>query len=136
MRIHWMAAAAAGVLLTLACGGGEKAAPAAEAPTYDSPPPLPGTSAVVQAFATGAVADVGVKECDDYLKQYTECVSSRVPEQVRTAMIAARGPVTGPVEGRRGHAGRPGRARAVLHPGASGREGIAPSVRVYLVTAA
>ena len=89
MRIHWMAAAAAGVLLTLACGGGEKAAPAAEAPTYDSPPPLPGTSAVVQAFATGAVADVGVKECDDYLKQYTECVSSRVPEQVRTAMIAA-----------------------------------------------
>jgi len=84
-----MAAAAAGVLLVVGCGGGDKATPAAEAPTYDRPVPPPGASAVVQASAIGAVADFGVRECDDYLMKYTECVSSRVPEQVRTAMIAA-----------------------------------------------
>jgi hypothetical protein len=37
----------------------------------------------------GGEAEVGVKECDDYLAKYTRCVSSKVPEQVRAAMVAA-----------------------------------------------
>ncbi len=88
MRTLWMAAAVTGVL-TIACGGSEKAAPAAQTPKHDVPAAPSASSAVVQASTKGALAEFGVKECDDYLKKYTECVSSRVPEQVRAAMIAA-----------------------------------------------
>ena len=88
MRIHRIAGLAVAVV-TVACGGGERPAPAADSPRYDAPATPPASSAVVQASASSALTDFGVKECDDYLKKYTECVSSRVPEQVRTAMIAA-----------------------------------------------
>jgi hypothetical protein len=69
--------------LTAACGGGGKsAAPAAEA-TYDeavAPPP---------SAPASAEAGLGVKECDDYVARYRECISSKVPGPVRAAMTAA-----------------------------------------------
>jgi hypothetical protein len=75
---------------TVACGGGteKSASPAGDAATVETTA-APPTAAVAQASATRPIADFGVKECDEYLKKYTECVSTKVPEQVREAMIAA-----------------------------------------------
>jgi len=78
MRMRFVAIACL-VALTVACGGGaEKGSPATEA--RQAP-----------ASATAGVNGFGVKECDDYLAKYTECVSSRVPEAVRAEMMAAIG---------------------------------------------
>ena len=87
-RVCWTALV--GVGLTVACGGGagKGAAPAGDAATFDKPAAAP-VAAVAQASATSPIANFGVSECDEYLKKYTECVSTKVPEQVRAAMVAA-----------------------------------------------
>ena len=75
MRMRTDLACLAGALaLTLAaCGGGDKPAPAAQAP---------GTTA---GTSTGAAA-FGVPECDDYLAKYEACVDSKVPESARATV--------------------------------------------------
>jgi len=75
-------------VLAVACGGGAEQSGAGAAATFEKPA-APPAAAVAQASATRPIADFGVKECDEYLKKYTECVSTRVPEQVRAAMVAA-----------------------------------------------
>jgi len=76
-------------VLAVACGGGAEQGAAPGAPATFDKPAAPPAAAVAQASATRPIADFGVKECDEYLKKYTECVSTRVPEQVRAAMVAA-----------------------------------------------
>ena len=64
----------------IACGGGEAPQPAA------TPPPA-ATAAARPPAATGS--EFGVPECDAYIKAYTECVASKVPEASRAQMQAA-----------------------------------------------
>lgn len=71
--------AAASILV--ACGAGEPPRPAAT-------PPAAATAAAPRAAAT-AGSELGVPECDDYIKAYTECVSSKVPEAARAQFQAA-----------------------------------------------
>ena len=75
-----VAAVLAGAVRTV---GAARAAAAAASPSATQ------TSAVARASGTGAAADFGVRECDEYLQKYTECVTTKVPEQVRAAMMAA-----------------------------------------------
>jgi hypothetical protein len=82
MRVLWTTMLCV-ALASAACGGGavEKSAVAgSEAPREN---------AVVPASSTSAGAEFGVTECDDYIAKYTECVSSKVPTAVRSAMMAA-----------------------------------------------
>ena len=81
MRWTWMAAACLAVV-TAACGGGEKPAEPASTATAN-----PAVSPASNASTGGS--EFGVRECDEYMAKYTECVSSKVPEQVRAAMVAA-----------------------------------------------
>ena len=85
-RVAWLAVLA-GVGLTVACGGGAER----PLPPRDTSVPSAATQtpAVAWAATTNAAADFGVRECDEYLKKYTECVTTKVPEQVRGAMLAA-----------------------------------------------
>jgi hypothetical protein len=63
------------IALAAACGGGEKAAPAAR--------PAGGTSLAV------AEGDFGVPECDNYMRKYLACVDSKVPEAARPMLKRA-----------------------------------------------
>ena len=56
-----------------ACGGGNNASQSAPAPAPASQPAAGG-------------AGFGVAECDDYIKKYTACIDSKVPESAR-AMV-------------------------------------------------
>jgi len=73
------ALAAAGVAMTMACGGGEK-----------TPPPA--TTATTPAAAAGgtsvavAAGDFGVPECDSYMQKYVSCIESKVPEAGRAML--------------------------------------------------
>jgi hypothetical protein len=82
MRFAWTAALCLAVA-SAACGGGAepKSVPPAsgEAPAGDA----------VVAASNPTAAAFGVAECDDYIAKYTECVSSKVPTAVRSAMTAA-----------------------------------------------
>lgn len=73
MRYDLACLAGAVVLTLAACSGGDKPAPAAQAPGAAA-----GTS-------TGAAA-FGVPECDDYLAKYEACVDSKVPESARATV--------------------------------------------------
>ncbi len=66
------ALATAGMAMTVACGGGEKAA-------------TPATTAAGVA-ATIADGDFGVPECDSYMKQYVACIDGKVPESGRAML--------------------------------------------------
>lgn len=63
----------------IACGGGEAPQPAAT-------PPAAATAAPP---AAAAGSEFGVPECDAYIKAYTECVTSKVPEASRAQLQAA-----------------------------------------------
>lgn len=66
----------------IACGGGEAPRPAAT-------PPAAATAAPPAAVAPASGSEFGVPECDAYIKAYTECVASKVPEAARAQMQAA-----------------------------------------------
>jgi hypothetical protein len=53
-----------------------------------APPPSTAAAAPVTAAAAPAVApgDFGVPACDSYMRKYTACVESKVPEQGRAMM--------------------------------------------------
>jgi hypothetical protein len=89
-RAAWLVLLAA-VGITMACGGGAErpVAPPHDAAAAAASPSATQTSAVARASGTSAAADFGVRECDEYLQKYTECVTTKVPEQVRAAMMAA-----------------------------------------------
>lgn len=63
------------IAFAAACGGGEKAAPAAK--------PAGGTSLAV------AEGDFGVPECDNYMRKYLACVDGKVPEAARPMLKQA-----------------------------------------------
>ena len=74
-----LALACTSLFLTVACGGGEKAAPAA-APSSTAPAvTAPGGGAPLPV----AEGDFGVSECDSYIKKYLACIDSKVPEATR-----------------------------------------------------
>ena len=59
----------------VACGGGAKSeAPAAGAPAAGAP-------------AAAGAPNTGVAECDEYITKYEACVSAKVPEAARAAMM-------------------------------------------------
>ncbi|HXB57005.1 MAG TPA: hypothetical protein VN461_19735 [Vicinamibacteria bacterium] len=63
-----------GAIVLAGCGGGEsKPAPASNA----------GTS------AAAAAGDIGVPECDDYIKKYQACIDGKVPETGRATVRQA-----------------------------------------------
>ena len=72
------ALATAGIAMTVACGGGDKAAapPATTAATT----PASGVAATI------ADGDFGVPECDSYMKKYVACIDSKVPEAGRAML--------------------------------------------------
>lgn len=69
----------------LACGGGAENtntaananAPAANANTKAAA--TPASTTATPASTTSATGDIGVAECDDFLKKYETCVSGKVP---------------------------------------------------------
>jgi hypothetical protein len=70
--------AAASILV--ACGGSEPPKPASTPPAATAPAAAP---------PAAAGAQFGVAECDDYIKAYTDCVNSKVPEAARAQFQAA-----------------------------------------------
>jgi hypothetical protein len=68
--------------MLIACGGGE-------APRATATPPAAATAAPPSAVAPAPGGEFGVPECDAYIKAYTECVASKVPEAARAQMQAA-----------------------------------------------
>lgn len=86
MRIVSVGLIAALGLGLAACGKDEKAAPAPAAPApapatapapAQTPPPV---------AATASAGDVGIAECDDYLRKYEACLSGQVPEMARATL--------------------------------------------------
>jgi hypothetical protein len=71
--------AAASILV--ACGGSEPPKPASTPPAAKAPAAAPADAA--------AGAQFGVAECDDYIKAYTDCVNSKVPDAARAQLQAA-----------------------------------------------
>lgn len=69
----------AAVVLAAACGGSAPAPP----PLQQKRAAPPKTAAQPPAVADG---EFGVKECDDYFRNYLACVDSKVPEAAR-AMV-------------------------------------------------
>lgn len=68
----------------LACGGGENANTANTANTATSnantkAAATPAATTSTPAATTSAAGDIGVAECDDFLKKYEACVSGKVP---------------------------------------------------------
>jgi hypothetical protein len=71
-------------MVMLACGGAAENtntananAPAANANTKATASPA--TTTATPASTTSAAGDIGVAECDDFLKKYEACVSGKVP---------------------------------------------------------
>ncbi len=80
--------------LILALGACQKEAPppaaqpAAVKPAAPTPPPTvtPAAAPMVAADAPiPVVQNIGVPECDDYLRKYETCISSKVPDAARAA---------------------------------------------------
>ncbi|QBB71414.1 hypothetical protein ELE36_14205 [Pseudolysobacter antarcticus] len=80
--------------LILALGACQKEAPppaaqpAAVKPVAPTPPPTvtPAAAPMVAADAPiPVVQNIGVPECDDYLRKYETCISSKVPDAARAA---------------------------------------------------
>lgn len=71
----------AAALVAAACGGGGTQS----APPPQQKPAAPPTTAVAKPAAALTVADgeFGVKECDDYMRNYLACIDSKVPEAAR-----------------------------------------------------
>jgi hypothetical protein len=68
-----------GAIALAACGGGEsKPAPASNA-----------ASSAPAANAPAAAGDIGVAECDDYIKKYDACIDGKVPESARATVRQA-----------------------------------------------
>jgi hypothetical protein len=65
-----------------ACGRSEEQSSASAATQQTALPP---PSSMPASGASG----VGVAPCDEYIRTYTECASSKVPAAVRAAMVAA-----------------------------------------------
>jgi hypothetical protein len=68
----------------LACGGAENANTANTTNTATSnantkAAATPATTTATPASTTAAAGDIGVPECDDFLKKYEACVSGKVP---------------------------------------------------------
>lgn len=68
----------------LACGGAENANTANTTNTATSnantkTAATPATTTATPASTTAAAGDIGVPECDDFLKKYEACVSGKVP---------------------------------------------------------
>ena len=66
----------------LACGGSENANTANTNATTNANTKAAATPAATAATtnsATSAAGDIGVAECDDFLKKYEACVSGKVP---------------------------------------------------------
>jgi len=61
-------------LVAASCGGAS-----------EKPAPAQSPAAPAAAAATGAGAEFGVAECDDYIRKYLACIDSKVPEAGRTA---------------------------------------------------
>lgn len=72
----------AAAVLAAACGGDAPAPPPQQKPA--APPAT--TAAKAAPAATVADGEFGVKECDDYIRNYLACVDSKVPEAAR-AMV-------------------------------------------------
>ncbi|HEX8293081.1 MAG TPA: hypothetical protein VF570_15080 [Pyrinomonadaceae bacterium] len=68
-------------LVMLACGGGAENANTANATTNANTKAAatPAATAATAAGTTSAAGDIGVAECDDFLKKYDACVSGKVP---------------------------------------------------------
>lgn len=81
--------AALGLALA-ACGKEETPAAAPAAPTTTAPAVPATPSAAPPATAPAPVAssaeDVGIAECDDYLRKYEACLSGNVPDEARAAL--------------------------------------------------
>ena len=78
-----LAAACAAVVICTACG--EKPAEQAPASAPAAQVPVKGPATSGTATLAGTV-EVGVPECDQYLKKYFACVDSKVPEASRALM--------------------------------------------------
>jgi hypothetical protein len=80
MTSHNLAAACLIAFAALGCGGSD----ATERPAG-------GAAATQQPAVTTAATtpEFGVKECDDYVRQYTACVDTKAPEAVRAHMHRA-----------------------------------------------
>ena len=78
MKQHLMSAIALSAVVAAGCSGDNASAP----------PPSTAAAAPVTAAAAPAVAtgDFGVPACDAYMRKYTACVESKVPEQGRAMM--------------------------------------------------
>lgn len=71
----------------LACGGAAEntntattnATTNSTTKTTASPAASPATTTASPASTTSAAGDIGVAECDDFLKKYEACVSGKVP---------------------------------------------------------
>lgn len=86
MRIVSVSLIAALGLGLAACGKDEQAAPAstpapASAPAASAPATTP--PPVAPAAPAG---DVGIAECDDYLRKYEACLAGQVPEAARATL--------------------------------------------------
>ena len=71
-------------LVMLACGGAENTNTAANANAAATnantkAAATPATTTATPASTTAAAGDIGVAECDDFLKKYEACVSGKVP---------------------------------------------------------
>jgi hypothetical protein len=71
-------------LVMLACGGAETTNTAANANAVATnantkAAATPATTTSTPASTTAAAGDIGVPECDDFLKKYEACVSGKVP---------------------------------------------------------
>src|SRR5215203_4273955 len=66
----------------LACGGAENTNTAANANAVNAntkTAATPASTTATPASTASAAGDVGVAECDDFLKKYEACVSGKVP---------------------------------------------------------
>ena len=71
-------------LVMLACGGAENTNTAANANAVATnantkTAATPASTTSTPAGTTAAAGDIGVPECDDFLKKYEACVSGKVP---------------------------------------------------------
>jgi hypothetical protein len=70
-----------GAIALAGCGGGGESKPA--------PASNAATSAPAAAAPAAAAGDIGVPECDDYVKKYQACIDGKVPETARATVLQA-----------------------------------------------
>ena len=73
--------------VTFACGG-EKPAPAPPPPRATAAAPATTVAPAAVMAPAAAAGDIGIAECDDFLKKYETCVTEHVPAATKAQFQA------------------------------------------------